>query len=75
MKLTEEEKERLIDDYGESFFEMCVKVLDEYKEQTGKKYKNDNLAIRKWVVDAVKKKGVKSNGNKEQRKYYEENFF
>jgi len=72
VRLTDSEKERLVADYGEWFFEACVKELDEYKEQTGKVYKNDNLAIRKWVVDAVQKKGGRIDGDSkaEQRSEY-----
>jgi len=72
VRLTDSEKDRLIADYGQVFFAACVKELDEYKEQTGKTYKNDNLAIRKWVVDAVKKKGgiVHEYNSTEQRAEY-----
>ena len=74
VKLTDEEKDRLIADYGESFFKACISELDEYKERTGKTYKNDNLTIRKWVVDAVKRKGGVLNNDQraEQRADYEQ---
>lgn len=55
VKLTDAEKDRLVSELGEDGFNECVRILDEYKEQTGKTYKNDNLTIRKWVIDAVKK--------------------
>ena len=59
VRLTASEKERLEADFGSSTVEDCIKKLDEYIEETGKKYKNHNLTIRRWVVDAVKKdKGV-----------------
>ena len=74
VRLTDSEKSRLIEEFGETFFEDCVKELDEYKEQTGKVYRNDNLAIRKWVVGAVMRKGGKGNvGSKTgQRSDYEQ---
>ena len=59
VRLTDSEKEKLEADFGSSTVEDCIKKLDEYIEETGKKYKNHNLTIRRWVVDAVKKdKGV-----------------
>ena len=73
VKLTDAERESLITEYGKTFFEACIKELDEYKQQTGKKYNDDNLAIRKWVIDAVKKKGGVSDGSikTEQRSEYD----
>lgn len=75
VKLTDSEKDKLIQEFGQAFFEACVKELDEYKEQNGKNYQNDNLAIRKWVVDAVKRKGsvtVETGKTTEQRAEYEQ---
>ena len=73
VKLTDAERGALITEYGKTFFEACIKELDEYKQQTGKKYNDDNLAIRKWVIDAVKKKGGESGGSikTEQRSEYD----
>lgn len=71
VKLSDSEKDKLLAEYGESVFEACVKELDEYKEQTGKVYRNDNLAIRKWVVDAVKKKGGAISGTDNEKQSYE----
>lgn len=60
--LTDTERDRMIGEYGQSFFDRCVKRLDEYIEQTGKKYKNHNLAMRNWVVNAVKEDIRKEKG-------------
>ena len=52
--LTEDEYKRLCDDFG---FDMTVKAvdfLDAYIEEKGYKSKSHNLAIRRWVMDAVK---------------------
>ena len=54
VRLTDEEMNRLVDELGEDGFSECVRILDEYKEQSGKTYKNDNLAIRNWVIDRYK---------------------
>lgn len=60
--LTDTEKDKLIEELGQQTFDKCVIRLDEYIEQTGKKYKNHNLVIRKWVIDAVKKDEQKDRG-------------
>lgn len=56
--LTDSESEKLKADYP-GLFEAIITRLDEYKEQTGKTYQNDNLAVRKWVVNAVKEDRAK----------------
>jgi hypothetical protein len=50
--LTDNELERLKNDFTN--YEELINYLDEYIEMKGYKAKNHNLAIRKWVVDAVK---------------------
>jgi len=57
--LTDQEKNNLIAEYGQVFFEACIKKLDEYIELHGAKYKNHNLAIRKWVIKSVGEDGIK----------------
>lgn len=58
--LTDSECQTLDKDFGNT--EQLIKRLDEYKEQTGKKYKSDYLAIRRWVVKAVKEDEAKEQG-------------
>ena len=53
--LTDKEKNKLLSELGEYKFNLVIKRLDEYIEETGKKYKNHNLTIRRWVIDAVTK--------------------
>ena len=53
--LTDKEKDKLLNELGEYKFNLVIKRLDEYIEETGKKYKNHNLTIRRWVIDAVTK--------------------
>ena len=48
--LTDKEHTRLIELYGNSLDEH-IKILDEYIETSGKKYKNHSLVIQKWVHD------------------------
>ena len=62
--LTDPEKERLIDDFGEDVFKAAIKLLDEYIEEKGYKSKSHNLAIRRWVINAVKERAGKTNNNK-----------
>lgn len=54
--LTDSEYQTLDKDFGNT--EQLIKRLDEYKEQSGKSYKSDYLAIRRWVVKAVKEDEV-----------------
>ncbi len=50
MLLTDKEHTHLIELYGDSLDEH-IKILDEYIETSGKKYKNHSLVIQKWVHD------------------------
>lgn len=62
--LTDTEKDKLFNEYGESLALEAIKYLDESIEMKGYKYKSHYLAIRKWVIDAVKEKqSKKSFGN------------
>lgn len=55
VQLTDAEYEKLCKDYGEGVAKSAITYLDEAIEMKGYKYKSHNLAIRKWVIDAVKK--------------------
>ena len=48
--LTDKEHAHLLDLYGDSLDEH-IKILDEYIETSGKKYKNHSLVLQKWVHD------------------------
>lgn len=54
--LSDKELEKLKNDY--SNYEDLIKELDEQIELHGYKYKSHYLAIKKWVVDAVKRKEI-----------------
>lgn len=56
--LSDIEIEKLRKDYGADIADTAITFLDEYVEMKGYKHKNSNLAIRKWVVGAVKEKGI-----------------
>ena len=51
--LTNKEYQKLQEDFGNA--DELISYLDEAIEMKGYKYKSHYLAIRKWVVDAVKK--------------------
>ena len=59
--LTDDEYSRLCDDYGPATADLYIKKVDEYCEQSGKRYKNYNLAIRKTFMGRDNVKPVKKN--------------
>lgn len=63
VKLTDKEKEKLLNELDEFRFNLVIKRLDEYIEETGKKYKNHYLTIKRWVIEAVEKDLVKNNNS------------
>lgn len=60
VKLTDSDIEKLNNDYGEEMTKQLITFLDEYIEMKGYKAKNHYLAIKKWVVDAVKEREQKN---------------
>ena len=55
--LSDDEYNLLAEQFGNP--EQLIKRLDEYKEQSGKQYNSDYMAIRNWVVEAVKEDEAK----------------
>ena len=55
--LTDREKEKLVNEYGELETEKAITYLDESIEMKGYKYKSHYLAMKKWVFDAIKNNG------------------
>ena len=55
VKLTDDEYKRLCDDFGESMTKKAINAVDKYCQETGKTYKDYNLTIRRWGIDAAKK--------------------
>lgn len=68
--LTDKEHAHLLDLYGDSLDEH-IKILDEYIETSGKKYKNHSLVIQKWVHDEWMKRN-KNKSTKLDSKFYAE---
>lgn len=52
--LTDAEFEKLADDFGADLRDKAISFFDAYIEEKGYKSKSHNLAIRRWVIDAVK---------------------
>ena len=63
VRLTDEEYNRLCGDYGQKMTEKAIDFLDAYIEEKGYKSKCHNIALRRWVFDAVKERDSK-NRNK-----------
>ena len=53
--LTENEYENLANSFGRDLAHKAISFLDAYIEEKGYKSKSHNLAIRRWVIDAVSK--------------------
>ena len=69
VKLTDQEYERLVNDYGEQDTRSAIKFLDEYIEEKGYKSKSHNLALRRWVFDAVQQHRAKIGSKKASGDY------
>jgi uncharacterized protein (DUF488 family) len=67
--LTDNEYNRLCDDYSQETIHKAIKFLDEYIEEKGYKSKSHNLAIRRWVIDAISKN--KNNNNNQTKSRFD----
>ena len=63
VRLSDDECEKLKAEYGEVLTDEAVVYLDEYIEMKGYKAKSHYLAIRKWVVSAVKEQKARNKKN------------
>ena len=54
--LTDAEFEKLCNDYRPEIINSAIAFLDAYIEEKGYKSKSHNLAIRRWVIDAVEER-------------------
>ena len=70
--LTDKEHTHLLDLYGNSLDEH-IKILDEYIETSGKKYKNHSLVIQKWVHDEWMKRNKDKPITLDSKFYTEQN--
>ena len=57
--LSDSEYEKLAADFGADLRDKAICFLDAYIEEKGYKSKSHNLAIRRWVMDAVKESEAK----------------
>lgn len=67
--LTDSEYDRLVTDYGQEQTEKAITFLDAYIAEKGYKSKSHNLALRRWVFNAVKEheqKQRRTQGTAEQ---------
>lgn len=60
VELTDNEYMNLSTDYGEVLRDKAIKFLDEYIEEKSYKSKSHNLAIRRWVINAVNEQEAKN---------------
>lgn len=70
--LTDKEHTHLLELYGDSLDEH-IKILDEYIETSGKKYKNHSLVIQKWVHDEWMKRNKDKPITLDSKFYAEQN--
>lgn len=61
--LTIPENDRLTEEFGREFMSRVYNWYANYKIEKGYKTKSDNLSIRRWVIDAVKKQTNGFNAN------------
>lgn len=59
VKLTIDEYDKLLNEYGSDLLHKAIKYLDEYIEDKGNKYKSHYMTMRRWVFDAVKEQEQK----------------
>ena len=70
--LTDKEHTHLLELYGDSLDEH-IKILDEYIETSGKKYKNHSLVLQKWVHDEWEKRNKSKPVKLDSKFYVQEN--
>lgn len=65
LKISVEENEKLVNEFGKEFTDKCYRFLSDYKIEKSYKTKSDYLTIKRWVIDAVKKQ-IQQNGTSKQ---------
>jgi len=60
VKLTPDEFQKLIDEYGDVKAFKAIEYLSAYREEKGYKNRSDYLSIRRWVISAVEEHELKS---------------
>jgi hypothetical protein len=59
VKLTIDEYDKLVNDYGYDLTQKAIKFFDEYIADKGYKSKSNYMAMKRWVFDAVKEQEAK----------------
>lgn len=67
--LTDAQYEKLIADFGEDAVSGGIKKVDEHCQLNGKTYRDYNLALRKWGIDAYKE-SMEKKQNRSSPKYH-----
>jgi hypothetical protein len=57
--LTEPERDRLVSELGQAFFDRLITFYSAWKKEKSPKTKDDNLTIRRWVIDAMRERDAK----------------
>ena len=69
--ITDKQKNKLLEDFGEKEFSLYIKKLDEYIQIKWASYKDHNLVMRNWKNNSVEKKEEnKKTFEKEGKKDY-----
>ena len=61
VKLTDEELQKLITEYGQNKTYRAIEHLSLYREEKGYKNKSDYLSMKRWVFEAIKEKQMQSS--------------
>ena len=56
VSMTNDEYQKLINQYGLEDTNKMIEILNNYKGSSGKKYKSDYLAILSWVTERLSQK-------------------
>ena len=74
VRLTDTEFENLENEYGTEMRYQAIKFLDEYIEEKEYKSKSHYLAIRRWVIDAVRENAKKQGAVKQPKQTATDDF-
>ena len=58
--LTEEEYQKLVEEYGEADAGWMIGLLDDYKARSGKRYASDARALHGWVAKRLREKKART---------------
>ena len=70
--LTDDERNQLVNDYGQDETLKAIAFLDAYIEEKGYKAKSHYLSIKRWVFKAVKENSARPDTKSSQRNLIEE---